>query len=119
MRFLNEVVVSAGDATGTVNSSTVDASQMINVSAQIISTDGANAGTLKMQVSNDHIASGNLPGQFTVTNWIDLSGATATVAAGGAKMITTQTLCYQWIRFVWTPSAGAGTITVTIKTVNY
>lgn len=117
MKFLNDVVFNA-QAIASVNSAAIDCSQMVTVSLQASFTDAAAAGTIKLQASNDHTNAGNLP-TFTPTNWSDIPTATATSAAGATVLIAATNVCYQFIRVVWTRTAGAGTFTATLKTVNY
>lgn len=117
MRFLNDVVLNAVDSSSNQNSSFIDASQMMSLSVMGVFTDAASAGTLKIQASNDHNSQGNLP--FTPTNWVDISGASVSVSAGGVVLIPKVDISYQSIRVVWTRSAGAGTLTATLKSVGF
>lgn len=115
MSSLNRAVVTAGDATATVNSSIVDGTNLYWISAQVVFSV-ANSGTLKLQGSNDFDPdSVNIAGNYTPTNWSDITGATVTPAAATVAMIQKVETSYQWIRAVWTPTAGAGTFTVRIK----
>lgn len=109
MRFLNEPIFSNASQV-TSNSGTVDSSYMTSVSAQAFFTDGAAAGTLKLQMSNDHA---------NPTNWNDITGATVTVAAGATSAIPKIDICCQWIRAVWTSTGGAGTFTANLKTLGF
>ena len=70
-------------------------------SIQVDFVGGALAGTGKIQASN------------TDTNYVDVSGATQTIAAGASILLSTSTAGYQYARLVWTPSGGAGTATTT------
>lgn len=112
MRRLNATVFSATNATG--NGSQVDANQMVAVSFHAIFSDAAAAGTLKVQASND-LAADRGQGPFTVTNWVDVPNATATVTSGASALITIAQSCYGFVRVVWTRSAGAGTVTVNMQ----
>src|ERR1051326_4982637 len=113
MRFLNDPLFNATSQTSK-NSDALDSSQMEAASVQVYFSDAAAAGTLKVQVSNDHWGAGNLPEPFTPTHWNDLSGASVTVAAGATSLIPRFDVCYQWIRLVWTSTGGAGTMTATV-----
>lgn len=120
MQSANLIVFNATSSAVTVSSSAVDASQMIKLSVQVAFTDAASAGTLKIQSSNDHNRySSNLPGTFTPTNWSDISGASVVVAGGATSVIAPIDACYQWIRLVWTRTGGAGTMTATVKSINF
>jgi len=120
MRQSFEKIIDAGNAaTSPLNSSKIDARQIYALSLVIVSSNGANAGTLKLQGSNDMCAFGNVASAFTPTNWVDITSATATVAAGAIGYISVNPVCFAWIRAVWTPSAGAGTITVTANSQGF
>lgn len=101
-------------------SSKIDTGQWLSASFQAsFGADGAAAGTLKVQASNDPCPYGNQAKNFTPTNWTDVSGATATVTAGGSVLIPLTTVNYRWLRLVWTPTGGAGTLTVNANAVAY
>jgi hypothetical protein len=121
MRQAFTKIIDAGNAaTSPLNSAKIDARQVYALSAIITSSDGTNAGTLKLQGSNDICAFGNMAiPDFTPTNWADITSATVTVAAGAIGYIAITQVCFAWIRAVWTPSAGAGTITVTVNSQGF
>lgn len=100
---------SATDASGAHNSAALDTSQVAMLSVQAAFTDSASAGTLKLQASNDQ----------TPSTWTDIASASATVASGASCLVTLANVPYQWVRAVWTPSAGAGTVTAKCKTVGF
>ena len=121
MRASNSAIINAVVATGTVNSTVLDATNVFCVSAQIVSSSGSNAGSLQLQFSND-LPSGLLTdsnGKLIPVNWSNL-GSAATVTSGGLQnvQIPQSTYAgYRWLRAVWTPSSGAGTITVNAVTL--
>jgi hypothetical protein len=118
MRQNSEVVLSAVDATvSPQRSGVLDTSQVYALSAIIASSSGSNAGTLKLQGSND--ITGSQRNTFTPANWADVTAATVTVASGAVATFTVTSLCYSWVRFVWTPTSGVGTITVTVNTQGF
>jgi hypothetical protein len=87
----------------------IGSNNSFNATVQATFTDAAAAGTLKLQASNDPI---------NPTNWSDITGASVVVVAG-ALVITPSVinhLCYQFIRAVFTRTAGAGTITAYLQT---
>lgn len=92
----------------TANSDPIKAEFMTSMSAQVWFTDNTAAGTLKVQVSDD-------PKKGTPSHWNDLSGVSVTVASGATSHIPKFDTCYQWIRFVWTRTGGAGTFTCRFK----
>jgi hypothetical protein len=124
MRQSWELLIDAGNAaTSPLNSGKIDARQVYSLSLIMTSTNGANAGTVKLQGSNDICAFGNIASAFTPTTWVDIPASlidgSGTVAAGGAVTLSIKQLCYAWVRAVWTPSAGAGTITAIVNTQGF
>lgn len=124
MRQSWEKIFNAGDATtNPLNSSKVDARQVYSLSLIMTSSNGGNAGTVKLQGSNDICAFGNNAAAFTPTTWVDVPAAqvegSGTVAAGAAVVLSMRVNTYAWIRAVWTPSAGAGTVTATLNTQGF
>lgn len=118
-------VFDAGNAaTNPLNSAKIDARQVYAFSLVMTSSDGANAGTVKLQGSNDICTFGNMAlADFTPTTWVDLPSTTfkgsGVVAAGAAVTLIVEQNVYSWIRAVWTPSAGAGTITAIINSQGF
>jgi hypothetical protein len=124
MRQSYEKIISLGDATASpLNSSKIDTRQVYTVSLVMTSSSGSNAGTIKLQGSNDICGFGNVAANFTPTTWVDLPSTivdgSGTVAAGATVTLVVKQLCYAWLRAVWTPSAGAGTITATVNTQGF
>lgn len=124
MRQSWEKVFDAVDATvNPQNSDKIDARQVYNLSLVMTSTNGANAGTVKLQGSNDITGAGNVVSTFTpaAASWADVPTAallgSGTVAAGATVTLLLRQNAYAWIRAVWTPAGGAaGTITAIINT---
>lgn len=106
----NPKILDAVANSGTVVSAAVDARFLWSATVQAAFTDGAAAGTLKLQSSNDPAAQ---------THWNDIPSATASVASGATTTtpILSTPLCYQWIRVAFASSGGAGTITAYLHTV--
>lgn len=121
MRQSFEKIIDGGDATGAITSGKIDARQVYAFSAGIISSDNTNAGTLKFQASNEPCPYGNVAAAFTpaAASWFDIPSASATIAAGATNKVAKTDACYAWIRAVWTPSAGAGTLTVQLNTQGF
>jgi hypothetical protein len=113
-QFQQKVLDAVGTGT-TRNSAAIDASNMLQVSAQCIAT-GSPTGAVKIQVSNDSPI--GMPGLsssvWTPPNWTDLAGATIAVTSAASFLLPKTDICYQFIRFVYTGS-GTGTVTVNIK----
>lgn len=109
MRQLNDTIIITQSGASGVNSAAVLAENLFSVSAMAVAS-GTEAGALKIQASNDNPVDGTAP-----SSWVDISGATVTVTAGGTVLIPKLDICYQYIRFVYTHSGGTGNITVKIK----
>lgn len=124
MRQSYEKPFDAGDATSNpLNSSAIDIRQIYSFSVIMKSSNGANAGTLKIQVSNDQ-SNGAIPFVPATATWMDLPTAsqdgTGVVASGANVTLFAKQLCYAWARLVWTPSGGAaGTITAYVNTQGF
>jgi hypothetical protein len=126
MRPSNTTVIPAGTtATTSQTSKVLDAGFVISASFQINSTNNTNAGTLQVQASNDPVSTltSGIPntGQPSPSNWVNI-GSAATVTAGASAMVSipSQTYAgYRWLRCVWTPTSGAGTITVNGYTLGF
>lgn len=112
MRFSNETAISAADAAQpTQASNAIAAAYVMAASAQcVLSGAGSNVGTVKLQASNDSPISGAAP-----THWSDVTSASVTFAANGTMLIPKTELCYQWIRFLFTNTAGSGVNTITVQ----
>lgn len=108
------IVAIASQAAATVNGTAIPAQDLLYVSAQAVSTGGA-AGTLKFQASNDNPVSGS--GQVP-TNWSDIASASVAVSGAGSFLIPSLSLCYQWIRVVYT-NTGTGTIACMVKIIGF
>lgn len=108
MRRVNVNVLSAID-TASANGSQIDANQLIQASFQSIFGDATAAGTIKIQMSNDIANCTAQPGDFVVTNWSDIPGATATVVTGVVAPISLANMAFRWIRVVFTRTGGGST----------
>lgn len=100
---------------------TIDASQVVSASAQVVTT-GTSTGNLKFQFSNDVPAqcTTDSKGKLQPTNWTDIASQTVAVAAAGAVAIPKFDCCYQFIRTVWTHTNGdAGTVSVEVNTKGF
>lgn len=111
MRSNNFVALSADDSAN-ANGIQIDADQLFSASFHFVFGDNTATGTVKVQASNDIFSGLYAPGNFVVTNWIDVASASAAVTAGAAQMISLPNLNYRWLRVVWTRSAGGSTTVI-------
>lgn len=119
MRSLNYTIMNATNAASTANSSIVDCYNLVSISAIASYSSDTLAGSLKFQASNDISTANNLAVDQTPSVWVDIPNASATVVAGASVIIPKIDLCYRWVRLVWTPSAGTGTLTVNIDSLGF
>lgn len=111
MRIVNESIISAV-TNASFNGAAIPARDIYAGSFMAIFSDAAAAGTMKVQYSNDPAAGKLIPNAVPV-NWVDVPSASVVVAAGATSSIPMpQMFAFQWLRLVWTRTAGAGTITV-------
>lgn len=106
------LVKNATNATG--NSPAQRTQQWVYSSFMAVFSDAASAGTIQLQFSNDPSGTQS-PATFIPVNWVNVPGtqATATVTAGAAVAVYPPAgFVSQWLRVVYTRSAGAGTYSV-------
>jgi len=119
MKTNNEDLLVIDGTRATLNMATsktlqpIPLNQIVNFGIQIFFT-GSPTGNFKLQVSND-------PGRImdpieseqyaTVTNWTDVANSAFTVSAAGDVYWDVQNSGAAWVRAVWTPTGGSGTIT--------
>lgn len=115
MHYINKNCLSSSDGT-TKNGSTLDSQLWVNVSFQAYFAGSDDAGTLKLQASNDPYNANNMaaPANFQPTNWVDIPNATATIASSTSALITVANCSYRWIRAVWTRSGGSSAVNVQV-----
>ena len=103
MRYINDSIMDAIDASvATTNSEVIDSKMCKKLSLQCVAT-GTAAGTIKVQFSNDILAP---------VNWSDIASATIAVSGAGVTQLAPIDVCYQWMRCVYTKSSGTGTISL-------
>lgn len=114
MRQVNDIVLSGSSNSVSVLGSQLDANQMINVSFHCVLSNNAAGGVFKIQASNDVYQVGQVPGTFTVSNWVDIPLASVTMSVGTTQgLISLQNASYRWLRAVYTASTqAAGTVQV-------
>lgn len=85
-----------------------------NFSIQLIFTGSPN-GTFTLQMSNDqgHPNSQAKSEQSAdVTHWTTISGSAQPISAAGDLGYDYNNAGFPWVRVVWTPSSGTGSLTV-------
>ena len=114
MKQTSRNIFSAVDCSVSQISAPINVQIYPDISAQAVFT-GAPNGTLKWQASDDLI---------TPTNWTDIPSLTnytinsIAVSAAGAYLFPELPVAYQFVRMVWTPTSGTGTMTVNVKMID-
>lgn len=98
-----------------VNGAAYKVERMIGASFQFTWVDGgALAGTLKLQGSNNAFFDNPTAPQNPNASWEDLSGSSIVVSGSSSDLTNVSEIQYQAIRWVYTASAGAGSMVVII-----
>lgn len=113
--MLSEVINQSASGATSQNFPAVNCDQIYGMSYIARFSDATSSGTVKFQVSGDAPQPQNFA--FAPTNWVDLPNSSQTVTAGGSVTYNAQQFCYEWIRVVYTRGAGAGTVSVDLKSV--
>lgn len=121
MRPSNPVILNAVSAVTSQASAAQDSQFTCAASFQIVSSSGSNSGSMQIQFSNDppYSCTTDSSGRLVPTNWSNL-GSAATVTSGGLTSVQLPQSTYagyRWLRALWTPSSGAGTITINAMTL--
>lgn len=114
MQNPNGLIINAVSDAADATSDAIRAWQWVYVSFMAYFSESTAAGTIQIQYSNDPL-NGQVPSQFTPTNWADVPGstATATVTSGGTVTVYVPNgFVAQWYRIKFTRSGGAGTFSV-------
>lgn len=86
----------------------------MDFSIQLVFT-GTPAGTFKLQASADKGTSTKGEGFYdlnsTLGNWTDIDCSDQILTEAGDHMWTGQDLGFRWVRVVWTPTGGSGSLT--------
>lgn len=116
MQQFQDLILNSGDASITQNTQAVYIANIAGFSYQAVLT-GAPVGTLKLQMSNDAgtITSAAAHTGTGVTNWTDITGSSFAVAAAGNWGWDYTLPAFRWVRLVYTPTSGTGTISVTVS----
>lgn len=86
---------------------------IINYNIQVAFTGSPN-GSFKLQVSNDAgrpEAAHEEDRNFGITHWTDMADSNQAIVAAGDHSYEVQAAGHRWVRLVWTPTSGTGTIT--------
>lgn len=98
--MINYVTTSAVSAATNITSGAIDLGDVINCSVYANFSGSDVAGTFKIQISNDG------------SNYVDLSGASASITSSGDSCINIVDAGYRYIRYDWAYTSGTGNIKV-------
>lgn len=110
---LDQSLILASGATATSNYTSIvyELNGLDKYSIHVKFSDAGLAGTLKLQCSND-------PTAFTApssADWVDVTNSSQSVVAGASHVWNVTEAMYKFVRFVWTRSAGTGTLTAWLE----
>ena len=100
-----------GAATGDFTGDWFYVGNMSKATIMAVASNGATAGAVKLQVSNEASGSGpQMP--YTPTVYVEMASPSAGVSGTTAVVTSVSDLAYQWARLVFRWSAGTtGTVT--------
>lgn len=107
-------VITNASMTGTVTSLPTNLQQMPEVSYDV-SWTGSPTGTFSVQVSNTYVQ--NVDGSVAVAgNWNSIVLSITPTASGsaGTAFINVAEMAGLWVRLVYTPTGGTGTLNATV-----
>lgn len=112
----NFQLLSAGDMSGDITTNPVLVDQFDAGFCIHAVTTSTGTGTLKVQASCDlGDVDTDGPVGASITNWVDVTGATASVTGAGSYMINCSNQHYRWARLVYTRSSNSGTMTIRVN----
>ena len=116
MSFANVPVAMLSDVdTKTVTGAAVFVGQIFAASFTSTFGDTAAVGVVKVQGSNETASRSNLATYIpSATSWNDIPSATSAISSGVGPAIVIPSLCFQYIRVIFTYTSG-GTTTVVVN----
>jgi len=108
----NSYTAIAGSTGSSLTSAPIPVSQVTQFSVIVsVTGDGTAAGTVTVQASND-VGTGFPVTESSPSPWVTLPSVSAVVAGNGQVLIPITNVAYQFIRVVYTRSAGTGGVIV-------
>lgn len=107
----NSAIVTNGNMTTTINSIPTNIDAVISYSVQAVMT-GSPTGTIILQASLDVITDST----STITNWTPITDSEVNINSAGTYMVNYEFPSYSWVRLVYTPSGGSGTLNARLNT---
>lgn len=119
-QYAQATLISACPMATACTSIGVDLNQMNLSSVEAVFT-GSPVGTLTLQISSDNVPP-CLQGQANcvtynpagnVVNWVTYTGSSEAVSSSGNFLYNLTFVGYRWLRLVYAPTSGTGSLTVT------
>jgi hypothetical protein len=108
LHIVNEQLLPSSSVATTLTSAPGLLMNMFGYCIQAVFT-GAPVGSLQLQGSND--PGPNASYTTLPTNWANVGTATA-ISAAGVYIINMPDIYYNWVRVIYTPTSGTGTLTL-------
>lgn len=114
MKSNSKVILSSHSLAGTtaVTSTIVPLINVYAFALQAVVTGSVFAGAYQMYISCDEGLDESGTG---VTNWATLDSA-VTISAATTTIVNKPDIAYRWLKVVFTPNNGTGTLTLTVST---
>lgn len=100
----------SGDMSLTINSLATNIDEAVSYSIQASFT-GAYTGVIQLQASNDIVKGSNAQ----PTNWTSITDSEADITVALNYMVNVELPSYSWVRLVYTPTGGTGTMVANIN----
>lgn len=113
MRIANDDILSSpADLSSSFESNAIYLGHAKFAAIQLVFT-GTPQGSFKLQASNDKggVQKSTEAGRGDrVQNWTDVSGSMQNITESGNHMWAFELTPFRWVRVVWTPTGGSGTL---------
>jgi len=119
MRVLHEILLPSSDASVTQTSLPGILNQVWGYSIQAIFT-GSPVGTMTLQGSSDPAPDANYSAaNYAVVNWTTIANSSQSVTGSGTVAYDVVKTGYNWVRAIYTPVSGSGTVTIQFVTKGF
>lgn len=119
MRVLHEIILPSSDASVTQTSLPGVLAHAWGYSVQFIFT-GSPVGTTTLQGSSDPQPDANYAAaNYPVVNWTTIANSSQSVTGAGTVAYDVVKTAYSYVRAVYTPASGSGTVTAQFVTKGY
>lgn len=106
----NSPIVTNASMTTTINSIPTNIDAAVSYSVQAVMT-GSPTGVIILEASLDVVTDST----DTITNWTPITDSEVNITQSGTYMVNYELPSYSWVRLVYTPSGGNGTMNARIN----